>query len=308
MRYTIDPGRKENTITVIDNIVFSRVKDTEGNDMELKLSVTADFGNSEMMALRTGKIPTEGAKMRPCMIWFNGSGWRGAEKNMQLADLVYLAKAGYALVCADYRSSAKGHFPDQIIDAKTAVRFMRANASRYGIDPDRIGVFGRSAGGQIACLVGLNDGKYISDEYADVPSDVQAVYDMFGPNDLYGAAKEHMQMEEDGTLEKNTGRWKTIWDCHEGAVLGGERETLLERAKEFSPVYHVTGKNAPTLIMHGDADPLVPMKRSEEYYDILCENGVEADLYIVKNGGHGSPEFFQEETKQVVLQWLKEHL
>ena len=93
MKYTIDPGRNEKVITVIDNIVYSHVTDTEGNPLDLKMSVTASFGNSELMALRGRKVPegTEGSKL-PCVIWFNGGGWRGADKNMQLADLI---AAGY---------------------------------------------------------------------------------------------------------------------------------------------------------------------------------------------------------------------
>lgn len=309
MKYTIDPGRKEETITVYDNITYSKVTDLEGKPLELKLSITASLGNAEMMALRGMKVPEDASRKKsPCMIWFNGGGWRGADKNMQLADLVYLAQAGYVLVCAYYRSSAQGHFPDQIIDAKTAVRFIRANALTYGIDPERIGVFGRSAGGQLAGLVGLNDGKYISDEYKEYSSDVKVVYDMFGPVDVYGAAKEHLEMEENGTLLEKTGRWKTIWDSHEGAVLGGDRETLLERAKEFSPVWHVTDKCADHLIMHGLADPLVTNQMSIEYYNKLAEAEVPADLYLIEHAGHGTPEFFQNEVKQIVLNWLKEHL
>ncbi len=309
MIHTIDPGRKEQPITVLDNIVYSHVSDTEGKPLDLKLSITASFGNSEIMALRGGNIPDNVPRTRrPVMLWFNGGGWRGADKNMQLADLMYLPKAGYALVCAYYRSSAEGHFPDQIIDAKTAVRFLRANADKYSLDPERICVFGRSAGGQLSALVGINDGKYVSEEYAEYPSEVKAVYDMFGPADLYEMAKEHLEWEEAGVLFEKTKRWNSIFDCHEGAVLGGDRETLLDRAKEFSPAWNINEKCADYLIMHGTADKLVPYSQSVSFHDKLTAAGIPAELYLLENAGHGTPEFFQPLVQQVVLEWLKEHL
>lgn len=305
MKYTIDPGRNEKVITVIDNIVYSHVTDTEGNPLDLKMSVTASFGNSELMALRGRKVPegTEGSKL-PCVIWFNGGGWRGADKNMQLADLMYIARSGYVLACAYYRSSAQGHFPDQLIDALTAVRFLKANAVKFGIDPERIAVMGRSAGGQLASLVGTNMGRYVSGEYSDYSSDVKAVIDMFGPVDLVSMAEEHLEQERLGTLQ----RWSKFEETHEGAVLGGERSDVLERAAEFSPYRNITEKCADHLILHGLEDNLVPYQMSEKYYEALTEQGIPADLVLIEHAGHGTPEFFQKETGDIIIGWLKQHL
>lgn len=309
MKYTIDPGRAVDPITVFDNVTYSTVTKKDGTKMELKMSISAAFGNSEMKALHGLAVPEDiPRRKRPAMIWFNGGGWRGADKNMQLAEYVYLVEHGYVLACVYYRSSAEGQFPDQIIDAKTAVRFLRANAELYSIDPDRIGVFGRSAGGQLAALVGMNDGKYISDEYAEYSSDVKVVYDMFGPVDLYREAKTHLEQEADGSLIKVTKRWATIEDTHEGAVLGGSRETLLERAKQYSPYWQINPKCADFLIMHGTADFLVPDQVSVDFYDRLTEAGIPADLYLLEHGEHGSPEFFQPVVREIVLKWLAEHL
>lgn len=309
MKYTIDPGRAIDPISVFDNLTYSTVTRSDGTKQELKMSISAAMGNTEMMILRGMQVPEDVPRhKRPAMIWFNGGGWRGYDKNVQLADLLFLAEHGYVLACVYYRSSAEGHFPDQIIDAKTAVRYLRANAERYSIDPERIGVFGRSAGGQLASMVGLNDGKYLGEEYAEYSSEVKVVCDMFGPVDVYQEAKTHMELEAEGRLKEVTRRWATLEETHEGAVLGGPRETFLERAKEFSPVWHINPKCADFLILHGTADPVVSPGMSEDFYEKLQAAGISSDLYLLKNGEHGSPEFFQPMVKEIMLEWLGKHL
>ena len=311
MKYTIDPGRRTTPIMFIDNLVYSHVHDLEDHPLDLTVSITAAMGNSELAALRGLKVPKEELqkiKPHPVMIWFNGAGWHGADKNMQLPCFTYLAEAGFAVVCCYYRSSSQGHFPDQIIDARTAVRWVRANAEKYHFDPDHIGVFGRSAGGQLAALVGTNDGRYISEEYSEYSSDVQFVIDMFGPVDLRKMAEEHLEAFARG--EKNPFGWTSWQQTHEGMVLGGPEETLLERAQQFSPTWNISDHQAPILIMHGDADPLVELSMSADYYERLCEHGYEdqTDFYVLKHAGHGTPEFFQEETRAIMLKHARKYL
>ena len=98
------------------------------------------------------------------ILWFNGNGFRGIDKNCQVADLEFLAEAGYAVAFVQVRSSAQGHLPAQLIDAKTAIRFLRANAGKYNLDPLRFGVAGRSAGGMIVSMLGLNDNRFLSED------------------------------------------------------------------------------------------------------------------------------------------------
>lgn len=309
MKNYIDPGRSANPIMLMDNIVYSHVKDLEGNPLDLTLSITASMGNSEMAALRGRAIPDDpDIKPHPVLIWFNGGGWHGGDKNMQLPCFTFLAEAGVSVICCYYRSSAQGKFPAQIIDARTAVRWVRANAKKYSFDPDRIGVFGRSAGGQLASLVGTNDGKYVSEEYAEYSSDVQFVIDMFGPVDLKTRVQNYMNQQARG--EKTMGRWDTWQETHEATVLGGPDEDVLERAEEFSPIWNISEKQSPILILHGDSDPLVNYTESIAYYDKLCAAGFEeqSDIYILKNAAHGSAEFFQKETQQVMLDYVKKYL
>ena len=188
---------------------------------------------------------------------------------------------------------------------KTAIRFLRANAEKYEIDPDRIGVMGRSAGGHLSAMAGMNAEGFATEEWAGFSSDVQAAYDMFGPVDFV----ELMEADEIAMKDPKH-RWKTVEDTHAGAIMGGDPATMKERAKAACVKYYISPKMAPILIMHGDADPLVPASISEEFYQQICDAGLEerADLYLLKHAGHGTPEFFQPETKKIVVEFFDRYL
>ena len=138
MKCTIDPGFKKKTLTLIDNIVFSTVKDLEGKPLELKMSILLQNGNSEMRLAAGEDDPKEDHSPKPALLWIPGGGWRGTDKNMMLGEMTEFANAGYVVASMYYRSSAQAKWPEQIKDVKTAIRFLRANADKYEIDPDRI--------------------------------------------------------------------------------------------------------------------------------------------------------------------------
>ncbi len=184
MKKTIKPGRERKSINFIDNITYSRQKDLQGNEMELKMSIMLQNGNSEMRLAAGRDDEADDRTPKPAILWIPGGGYRGCDKNLMVAEMQFLAEAGYVLASMYYRSSAEGHLPDQIIDVKTAVRFLRAHADEYEIDPERIGVIGRSAGGHLASLAAVNSDLYDSEEWSGFSSKVQACCDMFGPVDF----------------------------------------------------------------------------------------------------------------------------
>ena len=171
MRTTIDPGIDRPTIFLLDHIVYSHVQNLGGQPLDLDLSLMLPLqNNGEMRRIFGNNQPEErpdattapqaakpAAPKRPVILWFNGNGFRGIDKNCQVADLEFLAEAGYAVAFVQVRSSAQGHLPAQLIDAKTAIRFLRANAGKYNLDPLRFGVAGRSAGGMIVSMLGISD-------------------------------------------------------------------------------------------------------------------------------------------------------
>ncbi|MDO5349748.1 MAG: alpha/beta hydrolase [Lachnospiraceae bacterium] len=306
MKQTIDPGCRKKTLTLIDNVVYSHQKDLEGKPMELKLSILLQNGNSEMRLAAGADDPKEDHSPKPALLWIPGGGWRGADKNLMLGEMAEFANAGYVVASMYYRSSAQGHFPDQLIDVKTAIRFLRANAEKYEIDPERIGVFGRSAGGHLAAFAAMNLDAYDEGEWEGYSSKVQACCDMFGPVDIVA----NMEMEEKKFSDPGF-RWHKVEDTHGGAFLGGDPATMKERAAEASPVNHVNPAMCPMQILHGDNDPIVPREvSSDRLYEKIREAGLEdrADYYVVKHAGHGTREFFQDSVKELMIGFFDRYL
>lgn len=307
MKGEISPGRERKSITLLDNIVFSSIAGEDGTNRELHMSLMLQHGNVESR-LANGLNPqkAENEEKKPAILMIPGGGYRGSDKNLMVPEMVFLAEAGYVVASMFYRGSGEAVFPAQIIDVKTAIRFLRANAKDYGIDPEKIGAMGRSAGGHLAALAGMNEDKYVTAEWADYSSDVQAVCDWFGPVDV-----PYCLDKEAETIRNRSGyRWQKLEDTHPGAFMGGDVSTMKERAVLASPPYLINDKVAPMLIMHGEIDRHVPAMISENFYNRLVEAGFgdQTDYYLVKNGDHGSDDFFQPETKQIVLDFFDKYL
>ncbi len=306
MKKTINPGCKRKTLTLIDNIIYSEQRDKDGKPVELKMSVLLQNGNSEMRLAAGEDDPKEDHSPKPALLWVPGGGWRGTDKNLMLGEMGRFADAGYVVASMYYRSSAEASFPAQLIDVKTAVRFLRAHAERFEIDPERIGIFGRSAGGHLSAFAAMNTDDYEDGEWKGYSSKVQACCDMFGPVDILA-----LMEEEEKQLARPDYRWHRLEDTHGGALLGGDPLTLKERAAAASPVNFVNPGMCPILILHGDNDPLVPAGLSSEHlYAKIQEAGLEAraEFYILEHAGHGSREFFQDSVKELMVEFFDLHL
>lgn len=304
MKTVIHPRIQRGTLTLLDNITYSHAKQPDGSVLDLKLSILLHHGNQELR-LASGLTTDVPPEPLPAIIWVPGGAWRGTDKNQSIAEMQFLAERGFALVSMYYRSSAQAHYPAQLIDVKTAVRFLRAHAEQYHIDPHRIGMIGRSAGGYLASMAAMNNDLGESDEWSGYSSDIQACCDLFGPVDL-------SQLLQKTTAEVNSGRsrWNSIKKSHEGALLGGSEETLPKRAYEASPIHYINDTMCPIAIFHGDQDPIVPLKISEDFYDAIVSAGLEshAEFYQVTGAGHGTREFFQDSTKQLIADFFTRQL
>lgn len=306
MKQRICPEFRKKTLNLIDNVVYSRQKDLQGNPMELKMSILLQNGNSEMR-LAVGENDAEDDHTpKPAILWIPGGGWRGVDKNLMLGEMVEFANAGYVVASMYYRSSAEGHFPDQLIDVKTAIRFLRANAETYEINPDKIGVMGRSAGGHLSAFAAMNLDLYENGEWEGYSSKVQACCDLFGPVDVAAG----MVMEEKKFANPDF-RWHKLEETHGGALVGGDPATMKERAAAASPVNFVSPAMCPIQIIHGDNDPIVPMEVSSDIlYEKIRAAGLEdrTEYYVVEHGGHGSWEFFQGEVKELQIRFFDRYL
>jgi acetyl esterase/lipase len=223
----------------------------------------------------------------PVIVWIHGGGYVTGGKRGKLG--VGFVSRGFALAKIEYRLSTEASWPAQIHDCKAAVRWLRAHAAQYNLDPKHIGVWGASAGGQLALLMGTKgiralEGNEGNKEY---PSDVQVVVDWYGPTDF-----THITEQVAIADPQHQSPVETVDLISK--LLGGPISTHLDRAKQASPITYLTKNCPPTLIVHGDADHIIPVQQSREYYDAAKKLGADVTLHIVPNGGHGEPNFTPE--------------
>ena len=301
MKTLIDPGKQRRSINFIDHICYSHVKNRDGKPVDLELSLMVQNGNSEMR-LASGRDDEVSTGRQPVLVWINGAGWHDVPKNMMAAEMQFLAEAGYAVAFIHYRGTELSSWPAQLIDCKTAVRFLRANADKYSLDPARIGVIGRSAGGHLSAWMAMNTDGFDTDEWAGYSSRISAAVDMFGPTILPEAFAHDQYMID--TIPNY--RWKDISEGHGGKLIGGDMATMVERSRAASPDAFINGSMSPLMILHGDQDPLVPLSISEHFYDKLVAAGLEdrTEFYVIKNGGHGTREFFQLSVRKLIIEFF----
>ena len=212
---------------------------------------------------------------------------------------------GYVVASVEYRFSQKAIFPAQIQDCQAAIRCLRANAKKYNIDPDHVGVGGGSAGGHLAALVGTSGGKKAfppiggNDDQSDR---VQAVCDIYGPADFWTVVS---QADDDKNV-KNIFKWNNgdPYSKLIGAKLGEDKE----KCDAVSPAHYVSKDNPPFLILHGDQDTLVPYAQSEELADLLSKAGVEVTLQRLPGSGHGGPAFGLPAVNKLTNAFFDKHL
>jgi acetyl esterase/lipase len=255
-------------------------------------------------------LPT-GAGPFPTWISIHGGAFRFGDKGMvdrQLGEA--LLNAGYAIASIDYRLSGEATFPAALQDAKAAVRFLRANAAKYKLDPNRFVAFGFSAGGNLAAMLGVTGDRNEFDDSKlgnpGVSSRVQAVVDWFGPTDF---SQMDTQAREQGC--DASGQHHSDADSPESLYLGKAVSAAPELVKTANPITYVKKGLPPFLIQNGAQDCTVPVKQSKMLADALSAAGADVHYDMLPNVGHGdrgTAVFQSPENLQRLLLFLKSKL
>lgn len=277
----------------------------------------------------------------PCIVYYFGGGWLWGEykqttqKAVYCRDLVRLTVQGYTVVCPDYRLVSQSVFPACIHDSKAVIRFLKANADTYHIDPERIGVLGNSAGAHLAAMVAMTADRpelegdvggnliYSSSVKAaclfycpaDLVASLRGCADALGgaQKDLTGTEIENMDNSKAGYVPAlivgYTGPGRTIAKLANVLKCGDTTDPdwhFIELTKKCSPIEYVNKTNPPIALFHGGHDVVVPLEQSESLYRALIKAGADATFLSYSYGGHGPS--LGEQVDQFAYQFLMDRL
>jgi acetyl esterase/lipase len=245
------------------------------------------YGSDKKSHLVDLYVPKSDKTKPPLLVWIHGGGWRQGSKNRVYPPVLRLVRDGYAVASVEYRLNGLQAHPEHTHDCKGAIRWLRANAKKYGYDATRIGVAGGSAGGHLVLMLGMTAGvKELEGTVGgnlDQSSRVQAVVDLFGPADFTVIARKSARFRE---------RYKQSMKFFESA----------------SPLTYLTKDDAPVLILQGTDDQLVLPIQSERLHKRYKELGLESTLHIIKGAGHSGPQFSDVERSKLVKAFFDKHI
>ena len=236
---------------------------------------------------------SNGAKSAAVLV-IHGGAWMGGKRQDMAAMCQFLSGRGFLAATVEYRLAPKFKWPAMLDDCQTAVRYLRANADKLGIDANRIGAAGASAGGHLSLLLGFRDTRDPAPkEFPAFGSRVSAVVNLFGPTDL-----------------SNTTDFPPSLDMLFGAVLGKPRSQAAEEVRLASPVSFIDSKSAPVFTIQGKADTLVPYHQALLLDERLKATGVPHVLTLIEGMPHGLPLERKEvaDAVEAAGKWLQEKL
>ncbi len=282
---------------VFRDVVFAEAPTADGNTKSLKINVWKG----------TGEAP------QPVLLFVHGGAWVSGDNNLdaagseQIRAIMELRSCGITIAAATYRFSNEAIFPAQIHDVKAAIRYLKANAAIYGIDPSRIMTMGESAGSQLALLAAVSNGEQAMEGNVggnlEVDSNVIGCVDCYGmtdfltlASDLYarpdlGRTDEQVyELVEDKSSSRSQLFGLTTDECNLGTVTAHPERfpEQVELIKAGSPLYHVTPDDPPILIINGQRDIRVPSAQAIKMYQALYDAGVEAQLLLNDRAPHGN--------------------
>lgn len=280
MRETVNIKVTEPNYSAITGITFSQVDAWFGHTRgDLKMDII---------------YPENPDKPCPCIVWICGGAWVQMDRSAHLPYLAGLARSGFVVASAEYRTSNERIYPAQLIDIKSAIRYLKAHGGRYHIDPERFGVMGESAGGYLSAMAALaDDPAFDVGDYLEYSSKVQAACPWYPPTDVTG-------FPYPSPVESAA--------SPESLLLGMNVMLHQEEALKACPVSYVTKDAPPFMIIHGIDDHTVPFSQGEILHDKLEAAGCDVKLIAIEGADHADRQFFQEETWQRIAAFFHDKL
>ena len=258
------------------------------------LSYTDTDNTRQQLDLYLPEHKKDESQPLPLLAFIHGGGWQKGDKKRVAPQALRLLTTGqFAVASIGYRLTDEAHWPAQIHDCKAAIRWLRANAPQFGINAEKIGVMGTSAGGHLVAMLGTSSGvkelEGTLGRHTDTDSSVSCVIDFYGPSALLSMGGFHDRP-----------------DSPESKLVGGPIQEHKTTATAASPITFVSSDDAPFLCIHGTRDPLVPFSQSEVLKQKLEGAGVQCLLIPITNGGHGG--FRYPEVDELIRTFLLHHL
>ncbi|MBW1251715.1 alpha/beta hydrolase [Pantoea allii] len=279
-------------VEMIPDITYSFTQNTMGRPLQLSMDVLKPYS----------------PKPLPAVVFITGGGFIDAPKSKFIGQRVDISRAGYVVASINYRVVPTMVFPGLLEDAKTAVRFLRTNADKLGIDPSRIAVMGESAGGYLAAMVATTNGikTFDTTEYSGQSSDVQAAIDLYGLSDLTTVGKDF----SDEIIEAHKSPAIPEAMLVNGIPRQGGGSILSNpgKAKAANPITYISDKTPPFLLMHGDADNVVSPGQTGILHEALIAHGRDSTRYIVAGADHAGLMWYQPEITKIIINFLDTHL
>jgi acetyl esterase/lipase len=251
--------------------------------------------------------PATGTGPFPAVIHFHGGGWQAGDKSHGHKRIIKLAQAGYVAVSVGYRFAPQYKWPEQVYDAKAAVRFLRDHAKEFNIDPDRIGAVGDSAGGYLALMLGFTSGAdgLEGNTHSATSSKVNAVATFCSAGDFTRSLRRKLSAD----VEKQITEYYNKPLSQVIAEFTGTTEPDDPKLLKMSARTFVDEGDASVLIFHGEKDPLISLEQVEELERALKNAGIPVEVTIVKGEGHGWYGTVLDDTEKTMISyfdhWLK---
>ncbi len=286
----VDGDRRQ--IDAISGIVYSQINSTRAV-RGLRMSV---------LVPRTGDL-------KPAIVYVPGGGFTSTDYEKFFEMRSALADAGFVVAAAEYRV-VPDVFPAPLVDGKAAVRYLRAHASAYGIDPSRIGVLGDSAGGWLAQMMAMtsDETSYDQGDFLDQSSSVQAAVSLYGISDLRNIGEGFPEIVQKVHESPAATEALLVHGPAFGDFAGSPIGSDPDKALKASAMGHLDGDKPPVLLMHGSADNLVSPVQSRQLYEALKQRGDSVDYVLVEGAGHGDEQWYQPALIDRVVEWFRRTL